>query len=95
MPIADATKIFNNIKGAVDNNDGSFTIPCDTTDSLSFKFNDGVYQVDLILENDGGKCISTIFGFDGIGWLVGHPFLKNVYSVFDMGKQQLGFATLK
>jgi hypothetical protein len=28
-------------------------------------------------------------------WIIGIPFLKNVYSIFDQGEFRVGFATLK
>lgn len=42
------------------------------------------------------RCLGAIIGQD-IGldaWIVGGSFLQNVYASFDMGNNQVGFASL-
>lgn len=46
------------------------------------------------------KMILIIYFFQTLlgpetNWVVGIPFLKNVYSVFDQGDMRVGFAKLK
>ncbi|GBC10559.1 hypothetical protein RclHR1_09720001 [Rhizophagus clarus] len=102
MPDDDAKKIHAQIPGsAFDPVNGVYTIPCKTTAKVAFIFNGVSYTLDprdLILSPENGTtCVSNIFpgfNFDGNNdiWLMGDPFLKNVYSVFNVGKQSVGFA---
>ena len=45
-----------------------------------------------------GKCVGAILGVDvGLGnntWILGDSFMQNVYTAFDFGNNQVGFATL-
>ncbi|WFD29224.1 cathepsin D [Malassezia sp. CBS 17886] len=44
---------------------------------------------------DGGKCVFTVSGMDGIplnGWILGDSFLQMQTVAFDMGKNRIGFA---
>jgi len=49
-------------------------------------------------ETGSGQCVGSLIGGDlGLGsnvWLLGDSFMKNVYTSFDFGKDQVGFATL-
>jgi len=42
-------------------------------------------------------CMTDAFGgLVGINaWILGDSFMKNVYSIFDMGQNRVGFADLK
>lgn len=50
-------------------------------------------------QNGVPYCVGGLIANDNIGigsaWLVGDIFLQNVYSVFDLSNNQVGFATLK
>jgi len=46
-------------------------------------------------DSDDFKCIGTFFATDpGDSWMIGGTFLKNVYTVFNQGTRQIGFAPL-
>ena len=54
-----------------------------------------------LVEEGSSDCVGSILGDDlGFGdqetvWLVGDSFMKNVYSVFSVDKNAVGFAALK
>jgi cathepsin D len=105
LPDNDAAEIHSQISGAtLDPNSGMFIIPCNTTSVVAFKFGGVDFEInpkDLITAPiDGSNCISSImpgFNLDGKNdtWLVGTPFLKNVYSVFQVKNPSVGFARNK
>lgn len=102
LPDDDAAKINSQIPGAtLDPKSGMFIIPCNTTTAVAFKFGGVDFEInpkDLITAPvDGTNCISSIvpgFNFDAKNdtWLVGTPFLKNVFSVFRVENPSVGFA---
>lgn len=100
MSPSDALKVHGFISGS--QTDGSnFVIPCNTSLSLSFSFASGVeWSVDPkdyvggSYNKEAGLCLSNIQGiqFDNDRMILGDVFLKNVYSVYNMDKQVVGFA---
>jgi len=102
VPPADATAILTALSpGAATNNQGSFTLPCDTTTPLTVTF--GGQKLDISSKDYVGQqvapgsknCMSNIIGQQIGGanqMLLGDVFLKNVYSVFDLDKNAVGFA---
>lgn len=45
---------------------------------------------------EDGMCVGAVVGSERLSfWAVGTTFLQTVYTVFDMGKSRVGFATLK
>lgn len=105
LPDNDAAQFHSQIPGAtLDPNSGMFIIPCNTTSVVAFKFGGVDFEInprDLITAPiDGSNCISSIvpgfnFGRKNVTWLVGTPFLKNVYSVFRVENPSVGFARNK
>jgi len=99
-PPDDAAAIHAQIPGSKTDGKGNFAIPCDTKNSVALKFANQDFAIDprdLVrdqLQGQANLCLSGIVGM-GLGanqWLVGDVFLKNVYSVYDQGKLQVGFA---
>ena len=75
--------------GASDNGDGTYTIPCDTTqfDPLVFTINGAQFNVpvdSLVYEQDGSTCIAGFAYSNSIPFaILGDVFLKNNYVIFN------------
>ncbi|CAG8587070.1 41324_t:CDS:1 [Gigaspora margarita] len=104
IPSNDAEELHKQIPDSeFDSQDNVYIIPCDTTAVVSLIFGGVEYKIpprDLTFAPiSGTQCVSAIIPGDLLYplpiWLVGQTFLKNVYSVFDMGNKQVGFAQNK
>jgi cathepsin D len=83
---------------------GFYTYPCNQTIHVSFNWGGKDWVIDEsnlntgTTDGSGQYCVGAIAGQDlGFGettWLVGDSFMKNVYTAFDFGNNQLGFAQL-
>lgn len=86
MTLADATTFHNAISNSINNNDGTFEIPCSTDVAVKFVIGGGHYAVDMqdLLNptyNGNGdmiNCQSSVVGMDQTNWILGSPFLRNV-----------------
>ncbi|GAA5886638.1 hypothetical protein JCM6882_005841 [Rhodosporidiobolus microsporus] len=98
----DLAELINREIGAKKGWQGTYTVECDTVPSLpslTFYFGGKPYQLDAadyILEVQG-TCMSSFQGLDmpaGVGplWIVGDVFLRKFYTVYDLGKNAVGFA---
>jgi len=101
MP-SDVAEMLNKEIGATKSWNGQYTVDCNTIPSLpelSFKFGGKNYPLkgsDYVL-NAGGTCISSFVGMDipapiGPLWIVGDAFLRRYYTVYDLGRNAVGFA---
>lgn len=79
---------------------GIYTVDCAAIPSMPpviFEFGGHKFPLeakDYILQTSGG-CISPFMGLDLPGmklWIVGDAFLRRYYTVYDMGKDRVGFA---
>jgi len=104
-PASDAAAVHAAIPGAKSDGQGGFTIPCTSTAVVSLSFGGSEFSIDprdLLFQpvdpNDlTGDCVSGISSGQVGGadeWLVGDVFLKNVYFVTDVGKNQISLAKL-
>ncbi|KIJ14861.1 Merops: A01.UPA [Paxillus involutus ATCC 200175] len=81
---------------------GYYTFPCNSFPSVSFTFGGTSFPISAATLNLGqvstgsSDCVSGIVGKDSGDsfWIVGDVFLANVYTAFDVGNSQVGFATL-
>jgi saccharopepsin len=101
----DVAEMLNTQIGAKKSWNGQYTVDCakvpDLPD-LSFFFDGKAYPLkstDYIL-NLQGTCVSAFTGMDinlpgGDLWIVGDVFLRKYYTVYDLGKDAVGFATSK
>ncbi|KAG0328425.1 Vacuolar protease A [Podila humilis] len=101
----DLAEMINTQLGAKKGYTGQYTIDCALVPSLpdfSFFFGKKKYTLtgsDYIL-NAGGSCVSGFMGMDlpdslSDIWIVGDVFLRKYYSVYDLGKNRVGFAESK
>jgi saccharopepsin len=94
--------MLNTQIGAKKSWNGQYTVDCSTVPSLpdfTFYFGGEAYPIkatDYILEVQG-TCISSFTPLDinlpwGSLWIVGDVFLRRYYTVYDYGKEAVGFA---
>ncbi|KAF9951098.1 Vacuolar protease A [Mortierella alpina] len=79
---------------------GKWTIPCDSTSGLEFKFEGASFLVparDVVRERIGlpGRCYSGVQTSSGSYMVIGDVFIKNNYVVFDADNRMVGFAPLR
>jgi len=101
----DIAEMLNAQIGATKSWNGQYTVDCakvpDLPD-LSFYFNGKAYPLkgsDYILEVQG-TCISAFTGLDinlpgGALWIIGDVFLRRYFTVYDLGRNAVGFAKSK
>ncbi|KAF8143568.1 aspartic peptidase A1 [Mycena galopus ATCC 62051] len=98
----DIVQIFNAKIGATKSWTGQYTVPCAKVPSLpdlSFTFGGKKYPLkgeDYIV-NVQETCVSSFVGMDidlpgGNLWIVGNIFLRKYYTVYDLGRNAVGFA---
>jgi saccharopepsin len=99
----DVAEMLNTQIGAKRSWNGQYTVDCSKVSSLpdlTFYFDGKPYPLrstDYILEL-GGTCISSFTGLDinlpgGSLWIIGDVFLRRYFTVYDLGKNAVGFAT--
>ncbi|KAK4687075.1 saccharopepsin, partial [Tremellales sp. Uapishka_1] len=104
MP-TDVAEMLNKEIGATKSWNGQYTVDCNTIaglPSLSFTFGGKPYSLkgeDYVL-NAGGTCISSFTGMDipapiGPLWIIGDSFLRKYVTIYDLGRNAVGFATAK
>jgi len=101
----DIAEMLNTQIGATKSWNGQYTVDCakvPTLPELSFYFGGKAYPLkgeDYIL-NVQGTCMSSFTGMDinlpgGSLWIVGDVFLRKYYTVYDLGRNAVGFAKSK
>ncbi|KAI0081774.1 endopeptidase [Panus rudis PR-1116 ss-1] len=102
----DVAEMLNTMIGAKRSWNGQYTVDCDKVPSLpdlTFFFDGKPYPIkgtDYIL-NVQGTCISAFTGLDinlpdgGSIWIIGDVFLRRYYTVYDLGRDAVGFAKAK
>nr|XP_024217591.1 lysosomal aspartic protease [Halyomorpha halys] len=105
-PIGDIERINIALGGDTRPFSGMHTVDCDSIASLpnitftingqNFLLNGNDYVFEVI-SDDGICCVSGFMGMDLANntWVLGHTFIKNFYTVFDMEKNRVGFGKLK
>ncbi|KAI0953545.1 hypothetical protein AcW1_007736 [Taiwanofungus camphoratus] len=96
-----ATQFYENIDGAQEIDQGLYMFPCDSAPTVAFTWGGKTWQIDpsdFVIGQEDGQCVGALGGKDlGFGdnvWLVGDTFMRNVYSVFSIDKNAVGFAAL-
>ncbi|PSR84373.1 eukaryotic aspartyl protease [Coniella lustricola] len=99
----DIAEMINAQIGAKKGYSGTYTIECSLRDSLpditfglaGYNFTIGPY--DYTIES-GSSCISAFMGMNlpaGLQGILGDAFLRRWYSIYDLGKNQVGIAAAK
>jgi len=100
---SDIAEMLNAEIGATKSWNGQYTVDCAKVPSLpelAFYFNGKAYPLkgtDYIL-NVQNTCISAFQGLDipvpgGQLWIIGDVFLRRYFTVYDLGRNAVGFAT--
>ncbi|KAJ1884685.1 aspartic proteinase precursor, partial [Kickxella alabastrina] len=94
--------MINKEIGAKKNFAGQYIVDCATVPSLppfTLQFGGKEYALDAedYVLNVQGQCVSGFMGMDipeplGPIWIIGDVFLRKFYSVYDLGKNRVGFA---
>ncbi|KAG5654486.1 hypothetical protein H0H81_001985 [Sphagnurus paluster] len=81
--------------------EGFFTFPCQSALNITLTFGGQPFPISPETFNLGQAfagskdCVGGIAAFDLLDvWIVGDVFLQNVYTVFDVGNNTVGFAAL-
>jgi saccharopepsin len=102
----DVAELLNAQIGAKKSWNGQYQVDCNRVPSLpdlTFVFDGESYPIsgtDYIL-NVQGTCISAFTGLDinlpdgGSIWIIGDVFLRKYYTVYDLGRNAVGFAKSK
>jgi len=91
---------YSTIPGALDNGDGTWSIPCDAQPSVSVTVGGQSFDISpssFVLQEGSDSCIGGLSYNDELAgqfWILGDVFLQNVYTAFDVGNSQVGFANL-
>ncbi|KAL0949545.1 hypothetical protein HGRIS_009594 [Hohenbuehelia grisea] len=105
-PAADVSRFYAAIPGSRDASStvgaGFFTFPCNSLPPLSLTLGGRAFPISAASFNLGTlsagstTCVGGVAAvdFDNM-WILGDVFLENVYSVFNTGTRQVGFATLR
>lgn len=102
MPTA-ISDVINQQIGATKGFRGIYTVDCASIPNIPpvvFEFGGHKFPLeakDFIMQTSGG-CISPFMGIDLPGlklWIVGDAFLRRYYTVYDMGKNRVGFAPVR
>ncbi|KAF0532747.1 acid protease [Gigaspora margarita] len=101
MPINDAREFYSNIPNAVEYPNGFFTIDCEEEYEVGLAFSGTTWYMDsrdFAIEVSENVCIGAVISSNTgseTKWIIGSAFLKNVYTIFDQGNRQVGFAQLR
>ncbi|KAF9226071.1 Asp-domain-containing protein [Gyrodon lividus] len=102
-PPEDVAALYQAIGGTpLPTNSQLYTFPCDDVPSVSFTFGDTstsfLISAETIIvgpvDEDPLDCIGAIIVANVPFWVVGGAFLRNVYTVFDVANERVGFAEL-
>ncbi|KAF9225068.1 acid protease, partial [Gyrodon lividus] len=79
---------------------GYYTFPCNNVPKVNFTLDGTSFGISTAKFNLGAtsygspNCVGAIVAAGGVisSWVIGHAFLTNVYTAFDVGNMRVGFA---
>ncbi|TCD66599.1 hypothetical protein EIP91_001156 [Steccherinum ochraceum] len=97
-------KLYAAIPGSAALGNGMYSYPCATSPTVSLVFGGVAFPIDPSLfcagsvPQNGDLCVGAVVAAPQTKppqrfWSVGDVFLQNVYSIFDLGQNRVGFAT--
>ncbi|KAI8986154.1 acid protease [Trametes punicea] len=105
-PTAQGAAFWNQVQGAelFDEDVGLYSFPCDSPPEVAFSWGGKDWSINATDLNLGetaqgtGQCVGAIQALDiGLGdsvWITGDTFMKNVYTIFSVDCNSVGFAEL-
>ncbi|KAJ7616454.1 acid protease [Roridomyces roridus] len=103
-PQADVDKLYAQVPGSKMYDAGFYSFPCADPPKIAFSWGGRSWNISAKILNLGqaavgsSDCVGALGGLEsGLGgdvWLLGAVFMENVYTVFDLGKEAVGFAEL-
>lgn len=106
MPVDNAS-MFNSKIGATRSLSGLYVVPCSKVPSLpvlTFYLDNKPYPMRgsdyILVDQASGTCISSFTGSNinlptGLLWILGDVFLRKYFTVYDLGRDAVGFALSK
>ncbi|KAI0699923.1 acid protease [Cerioporus squamosus] len=106
IPPNAAAAFYQNIQGAkpLKEEQGFYTFPCDAVPQVALSWGGKTWLISAddfnlgMVEEGSSDCVGAFVALDlGLGdnvWLLGDTFMKNVYTVFSVDKNSVGFAEL-
>jgi hypothetical protein len=97
----DVRDFYKQIPGSQAIDDGFYTFSCNTVlPDIAFYFDGVAFPItqnfNKGIEDEGSpNCVGSIVGIEETNtWTLGVAFMANYYTVFDVGTERIGFATL-
>ncbi|KAH8085454.1 acid protease [Cristinia sonorae] len=101
---ANVERFYATVPGAQAFKNGLYTVPCDNIPAVTISIGGTAFPIDPQYFNQGPVSVGSTQCVGGIVaapttkppmryWSIGDVFLMNVYSIFDLGANRVGFAT--
>ncbi|KAH9930624.1 aspartic peptidase domain-containing protein [Fomitopsis serialis] len=100
-PTSAVGSLYENVSGSVSLGDGTYAFPCSDFPTVEVTWGGNTYDISNTFnlgETSNGECQAALGGEDlGLGnnvWLFGDTVMQNLYTVFSVDQNAVGFAPL-